>query len=120
MGDSLVAYMAGSPTSPHPLPSEGDIFTVVSKLKVISPPTNVKDILEFQWIKTLTLSDPHLRGAVDILIGNLDLDDCVFEGTLKVNRLNLLNTPFGWSFAGPLTGNPTVRTLTATAAADDL
>ncbi len=95
-------------------------FTVVSKLRPVQPPSNRERILNLPQVKTLTLSDPQLGGAVDLLIGNLDIDDCVFDGSMRIDRLKLINSPFGWSIAGPLSGNAATSTLTASAAPDNL
>ncbi len=90
-------------------------FTVVSKLRSIQPPNNRDDILQLPQIKTLTLSDPQLGDVVDILLWNLAIDDCVFEESLRMDKLKLVNTPFG-----PLTGTFFTPTLTASAALDNL
>lgn len=95
-------------------------FTVVPKLRPAPVPKNRETILKKPFLKDLSLADPELGGEVDIFIGNMDLDCCVDEGSMKIDGLKVLHTHFGWSIAGPLHGDTTTSTLLTSAVPGNL
>jgi len=95
-------------------------FTVISKIKQTQVPPNRNAILQLPSLKDLPLSDKELGGPIDIVIGNMDLDACVYEGSMKFDGLKVINTLFGWSVAGPLRNGAKPQTLSMTALPDDL
>ena len=95
-------------------------FTVISKMKPTQVPPNRDAILQLPSLKDLPLSDKELGGPIDIVIGNMDLDACVYEGSMNFDGLKVINTPFGWSVAGPLLNGAKPQTLSMKALPDDL
>ena len=83
-------------------------------------PSNRQETLNLPSLRQLPLSDPDLGGQIDLFLGNMDLDDCTYEGHLKFDGLKVVNTPFGWSIAGPLLGHVPTPTLTTTVIPDNL
>ena len=83
-------------------------------------PSNRQEILNLPSLRQLPLSDPDLGGQIDLFLGNMDLDDCTYEGCLKFDSLKVINTPFGWSVAGPLLGHAPTPTLTTAVTPDNL
>ncbi len=66
----------------------------------------------------MEIADPDLGGSVDLILGNLDMEQCLHEGRVLIDGFKLLSTPFGWSVAGPLYGFPPVN-INQTAAEQD-
>ncbi len=82
-------------------------FSVIPRLKPVNPPRHKKTILEDSAIKELKLADTDLNGAINLIIGNVDQDECV-EGSVIRHpglKLTLTKTLFGCSVAGPLGNN---------------
>ncbi len=96
------------------------VFSVVPKMKPIKSPSHKDHILKLPSLKSLPLADPELGGPIDLYIGNMDLDSCIYEGSLKFDGLKIINTPFGWSIAGPLSSDEEPLAFMTTAAPDDL
>ncbi len=59
------------------------VFSVVQKMKPIKSPSNKDSILSLPSLKNLPLADQELGGPIDLYIGNMDMDNCVYEGSLK-------------------------------------
>ncbi len=95
-------------------------FTVVSKLKPVPVPSNREEILKLPSLHNLPLADPELGGDVDLFLGNMDIDGCVFEGSLRFDGLKAIHTPFGLSIAGPLHSDSPTQTLLTSVVPDDL
>jgi len=95
-------------------------FVIVSKLSPAGIPEHKEAILSHPQLRDLHLADPDLGGKVDMLIGNLDLHKCTYDGSLTFDGLRVLNSPFGWSIAGPLHGNAPAQTLIVTATTDSI
>ncbi len=93
-------------------------FTVVSKLKPAPVPSNREAILKLPSLHNFPLADPDLGGDVDLFLGNMDIDECVFEGSLRFDGLKAIHTPFGLSIAGPMHDNS--QTLLTSVVPDDL
>ncbi len=96
------------------------VFSVVQKMKPIKSPSNKNSILNLPSLKNLPLADRELCGPNDLYIGNMDMDNCVYKGSLKFDGLKVINTPFGWSVAGPLSCSENPLALMTTAVPDHL
>jgi len=70
-------------------------FLVVSCLKPTTVPSNRQELLQIPSLSNLHLSDPELGGSIELFLGNMDLEECVYDEKLKFDGLKVINTLFG-------------------------
>ncbi len=95
-------------------------FSVLPKLNPSPVPVDKKSIADLPSVRDLHLSDPDMGGSVQLILGNMDMEQCVYDGRIMIEGIKIINTPFGWSIAGPLYGRSPVNVLNTTAEEDNL
>ncbi len=89
-------------------------FSVISHRLRTTPPADRDLVAEYTAENGLTLSDPEMGGAVDILLGHEYTWD--FCGKVqRINRHRYIETNFGVGVIGPVQGHVKVLTVTSTA-----
>ncbi len=61
-----------------------------------------------------------MGGSVQLILGNMDMEQCVYDGHIMIESFKIIKNPFGWSIAGPLYGRSPVNILNTTAVEDNL
>jgi len=100
--------------------SEPIKFAVVPRIKAVPAPANRDEIIRHPELALSNLADPDLGGEVDLYIGNMDMDQCVHDGTRRFNGYKAVKTTFGVSIAGPLLSEDTATSFHTSATPDDL
>ena len=79
-------------------------FNVVSSLPSAPPPTNIEAVKSEAHLKGLPLADLEFGGRLDILLGGVDLSNCVTGSLTKGASSDVAAQPtiFGWTVTGPL------------------
>jgi len=95
-------------------------FAVVPRIKSVPVPPNREDILKLPELSLSTLADPDLGGDVDMYIGNMDMDQCIQDGTIRFSGFKAIKTAFGVSLAGPLLSEDTATSFHTSVTPDDL
>jgi len=86
-------------------------FSVMPKLQPLPIPSNCKEILALPSMQSLNFTDPELGGKVDMFIGNMEIDEVTFPGSIKFDSLKAIITHFEWTIVGAMSCSTTTSSL---------
>lgn len=96
------------------------VLTVVPKLKPVPKPHKHEDLINLPVFEKLEIADKEMGGAVEIYIGNADMESCLLNDRVVLQDAKAIHTIFGWSIAGPLLPSAPVSSLAVQATEDPL